>query len=150
MPLNLGITNYGSLTFKTLQSYFIAFFLLHMQVHLHYHLQAATRGVLCKKLFLEISQNSQENTCAKGSFLIKRLFRDSLLKTRLWHRCFPVNIVKFLRTPFLQNTSGRPLLIIDSIIFSSNSVAFRFSISLNDLHLLSISSIGMSYLTTAS
>ena len=31
----------------------------------------------------------------------------SLLKKRLWHRCFPVNVAKFLRTPFLQNTSGR-------------------------------------------
>ena len=29
----------------------------------------------------------------------------TLLKKRLWHRCFPVNFVKFLRTPFLQNTS---------------------------------------------
>ena len=28
----------------------------------------------------------------------------TLLKKRLWHRCFPVNFVKFLRTPFLQNT----------------------------------------------
>ena len=25
----------------------------------------------------------------------------TLLKKRLWHRCFPVNFVKFLRTPFL-------------------------------------------------
>ena len=32
---------------------------------------AATRGVLWKKVFLEISQNSQENTCARVSFLIK-------------------------------------------------------------------------------
>ena len=31
----------------------------------------------------------------------------TLLKKRLWHRCFPVNVVKFLRTPFLHNTSGR-------------------------------------------
>ena len=30
----------------------------------------------------------------------------TLLKTRIWHSCFPVNFVKFLRTPFLQNTSG--------------------------------------------
>ena len=30
----------------------------------------------------------------------------TLLKKRLWHRCFPVNFMKFLRTPFLQNTSG--------------------------------------------
>ena len=30
----------------------------------------------------------------------------TLLKKRLWHSCFPVNFAKFLRTPFLQNTSG--------------------------------------------
>ena len=34
----------------------------------------------------------------------------SLLKKRLWRKCFPVNFTKFLRTPFLQNTSGRLLL----------------------------------------
>ena len=33
--------------------------------------EAATRGVLFKKVFLEISQNSQENACARASFLIK-------------------------------------------------------------------------------
>ena len=30
-----------------------------------------------------------------------------LLKKRLWHRRFLVNFARFLRTPFLQNTSGR-------------------------------------------
>ena len=34
----------------------------------------------------------------------------TLFKKRLWHRCFPVNFVKFLRTPILKNTSGRLLL----------------------------------------
>ena len=34
---------------------------------------------------------------------------STLLKKRLWHRCFPVNFAKFPRTPFLQNTSGRLL-----------------------------------------
>ena len=29
-----------------------------------------------------------------------------LLKKRPWHSCFPANFAKFLRTPFLQNTSG--------------------------------------------
>ena len=33
--------------------------------------EAVTRGVLCEKVFLEISQNSQENTCARISFSIK-------------------------------------------------------------------------------
>ena len=32
-----------------------------------------TRGVLWEKVFLEVSQNSQENTCARVSFLIKLL-----------------------------------------------------------------------------
>ena len=34
----------------------------------------------------------------------------TLLKKRLWRRCFPVNFAKFVRTPSLQNTSGRQLL----------------------------------------
>ena len=29
--------------------------------------EAATKGVILKKAFLKISQNSQENTCAKAS-----------------------------------------------------------------------------------
>ena len=33
--------------------------------------RTATGGVLLEKVFLEISQNSQENTCGKVSFLIK-------------------------------------------------------------------------------
>ena len=42
------------------------------------------------------------------------VFRPAtLLKKRLWHRCFPVNFVKFLRTPFLQNTSHRLLLSLE-------------------------------------
>ena len=34
-------------------------------------LEAVVRGCSVKKVFLEISQNSQENTCARVSFLIK-------------------------------------------------------------------------------
>ena len=35
----------------------------------------------------------------------------TLLKKRLWHRCFPVKFAKLLRTPFLQSTSGWLLLV---------------------------------------
>ena len=34
----------------------------------------------------------------------------TLLKKKPWHRCFPVNSVKLLRTTFSQNTSWRLLL----------------------------------------
>ena len=50
-----------------------------------------------KKAFLEILQNSLESTCHRASFLIKF---QTLFKKRLWRRCFPVNLAKFLRTPF--------------------------------------------------
>ena len=52
----------------------------------------------CKKEFSKILQNSQENTCARVSFLINLQAEAS----RLWRRCFPVNFAKFLRTPFLS------------------------------------------------
>ena len=36
---------------------------------------------------------------------------STLLKKKLWHRCFPVNLEKFLRIPyFIENTSIRLLL----------------------------------------
>ena len=54
-----------------------------------------------KKVYLEISQNSQENTCARLSFLIKlQTSACNLFKKRLWRRFFPLNFAKFLRTPF--------------------------------------------------
>ena len=69
--------------------------------------------VFCKKkVFLKISQNSQQNTYARiYSFnKVTGLRPATLLKKRRWHRCFPVNFAKFLRTFFLQTTSGRLLL----------------------------------------
>ena len=47
--------------------------------------EAATGGVLWKKVFLKISQISQES---KG-------------KNRLQHRCFPAKFAKLLRIPIL-------------------------------------------------
>ena len=35
------------------------------------HIEAVVQRCSVKKVFLEISQNSQENTCARVSFLIK-------------------------------------------------------------------------------
>ena len=58
---------------------------------------AISRSCSVKKMFLKMSQNSQENTFAGASFLFKK---------RLWHRCFLVSFTKFLTTPFLWNTSG--------------------------------------------
>ena len=63
----------------------------------------ATGGVLLEKLFLKISQNSQENTCARLFFnKVAGLKAATLLKKRLWYRCFPVNFARFLQTPFFK------------------------------------------------
>ena len=61
--------------------------------HIMYVSEVLIRRCSVKMVFLEISQNSQENTCARVSFL----------KKILWHRCFPVNFSKFIRTPFLRD-----------------------------------------------
>ena len=58
-----------------------------------------------KKVFLKLSQNSQEKTCAS-------------YKKSFWHRCFPVNFAKFLRTSFSRNNSGRLLLdLVSKTVF---------------------------------
>ena len=48
------------------------------------------------------------------------------LKKSLWHRCFPVNFAKFLRTPFLQNTPGRLLLNRTDFVFFCYSFLYSF------------------------
>ena len=67
--------------------------------------EALTQRCSVKKVFLEISWNSQENTCTGV------IFRPAtLLKKILWRWCFPVNFVKFLRTLFLKGHLWRLLL----------------------------------------
>ena len=44
-----------------------------------------------KKMFLEILQNSHENTCRPRA--------STLLKKGIWHRFFPVNFANFYRPP---------------------------------------------------
>ena len=58
-------------------------------------------------MFLEISQNSQENSCARVFFNKVACLRPAtLFKNGLWYRCFPVNFANFIRILFLQNTFG--------------------------------------------
>ena len=41
----------------------------------------------------------------------------TLLKKSLWHSCFPVNFAKFVRTPFLQSTSGTTASVKLVVVF---------------------------------
>ena len=51
-----------------------------------------------------------------------------LLKKRLKYRCFPVNFAKILKTPSLQNTSERLLLIFVEILLYNSYFLKNFSI----------------------
>ena len=83
------------------------------------HTEAAAQTCSVKKRVL---RNFAKFT---GKYLCRSLFFNKAaglraatsFKKRLWHRCFSVNFVKFLRTPFLQNTSRR-LLLYRKILYS--------------------------------
>ena len=64
-----------------------------------------------------------------GKHLYQSLFQEgcgpeacNFIKKRVWHRSFPVNCAKFLRTPFLQNNSGRLLQLLQQSWRSEFSV----------------------------
>ena len=76
---------------------YILFFLVFASVSA----EAVSRRCSVKKMFLEISQNSQENTCVRASFFQVAGLRPATFLKRDWHRDFPVNFAKFLRTPFV-------------------------------------------------
>ena len=73
--------------------------------------EAVARRCSVKKVFLKNSQNSQENMCQSLFFnKVAGLRLTTLLKKRLWHRCFPVNFAKLLRISFFVEHHWWPLL----------------------------------------
>ena len=81
--------------------------------------KATTGGVSYKKdIFKNFSKFTGKHLC-QGFFFNKAagIFAGrQLLKKALWHKCFPVNFAKFLRTPFLKNTSGRWFLVFQATL----------------------------------
>ena len=67
-----------------------------------------------KGVLRNLTKFTGKNLC-QSLFLNKVTARPATLsKKRLWYRCFPVNFVKFLRTPFLQNTCGGCFCVVRS------------------------------------
>ena len=87
------------------------------------------------KLEIEVSQKQSLESFNKDKSLTKfieihliqsLLFHQvaalrsaTLLRKRFWHKCFPVNFAKFLRTPVLQGTSGQLCLASEQACRSS-------------------------------
>ena len=72
-------------------------------------------------MFLEISQNSQENTSARDSFLIK--LQAYFIKKESLEPLFSCEFCEISKNIFFQNTSGRLLLLFPhkTDYFSNNS-----------------------------
>ena len=89
---------------------------------------------LCKKLFVEISQNSQGNTCARVSFLIKLQETWKLIKKETLVQVFSCEFCEISKNTFLHRTplvtasetSKRSLAVI---FFSNKRKEFTFKIS---------------------
>ena len=66
------------------------------------------RTLLVTASVKNMSQNSHLRCSLKIGVLknLADLRPATLVKQRLWHSCFPVNVAKFLRTPFLQKTAS--------------------------------------------
>ena len=81
----------------------------------HCNHRSSRPDVFCKKCVLRnFAKLTRKHLCQSLFFdKVAGLRPATLLKKRAWRRCFPVNFAKFLRTPFLQNTSGRLLILID-------------------------------------
>ena len=92
--------------------------------------EAATGGVHFKKNVLRNLANFIPKHRCQSLFFNKvaGLRSATLLKKTLWQRCFPVNVPKTLRTPFLQNISRRLLLLTKiklKIVFSSANMSTK-------------------------
>ena len=99
------------------------------------HLPHALRALMSvKKVFLEFRKIHRKTPVPESLFnKVAGLRPATLLKKRLWHRCFPVNFAKFLRTPFLTKHLQWLLLTFDSQKHSCN----------NQLDLLDFSNSGL-------
>ena len=86
--------------------------------------------VFCKKVVLRnFVKLTEKHLCQSLLFnKVAGLRPATLLKKRLWHRCFPVNLEKFLRTPFVTEylwmllgcvNVGLLSLILDRIVMSN-------------------------------
>ena len=76
-------------------------------------IRSSHRRCSIKKLYLKISQYSQENTYARGFFnQVKGCQVCNFIKKIFQHRHFSVNIVKFLKTVILKKICEQLWLLI--------------------------------------
>ena len=88
-----------------------------------------------KKVFLQISQKFTGKHLCQSLFLNKvaGVRPATLLKKRLWHRYFPVNFAKLLRTPFFIEHLWWLLVVWGYLSLPKKIQIFHFPIKKSNL-----------------
>ena len=88
-----------------------------------------------KGIFRNFAKFTENHHCQESFFIkVAGLRSTTLLKKRLWHRCFPVNCAKFLKTLFLAEHLRLLLLCVQSIYYtlpSQSNCSYFFQVSDN-------------------
>ena len=109
---NVKIKYINTNLFKDLSGNTLAWNMSLILIPYNSHKGSSRPEVFCKEGVLRNFAKFTGKHLRKSLFFneIAGLRPATLWKKRLWHRSFPVNFAKFLRTPLLQNTSRRLLL----------------------------------------
>ena len=115
-----GNTNFSALIKELLQKVQTLTNKLRDQKYSILLLRTSRPEVFCKKGVLRnFTKFTGKHLCQSLFFnKVAGLRPATLLKKRLWHRCFPVNFVKFLRTPFFIEHLWWLLFFIPIYFFS--------------------------------
>ena len=81
-----------------------------------------SRGVLRKRYSENMQQIYRTTTCRS---VISIQLLCNFIEIKLRHVCSPINLLHIFRTPFLMNTSGRPLLS-EAVSYSHNVCSEKF------------------------
>ena len=111
--------NNSSSTSKLKKDLFKAFFFRKSSQKNPFCTEAASRGVLKKRVLQKFHQVQGKTPVLESFFWwIFKPEACNFIKKGTPTKVFPANFVKFSRTPFLQNTSRRILLFIIYLIVS--------------------------------
>ena len=101
--------------------------------------EAVMQRCSVKKVFLEIQQNSKENTCARVSFFVNlhvSTLQLYFIKKETPTQVIPVNFAKFLRTPLVAASVTYRNILINFIVTLFIRCKFKWAISVKyQLHL---------------
>ena len=94
--------------------------------------RSSSREVFCKKGVLEISQNSQENTCARVSFLLKlKKRKKEILTQETLTQAFSCEFCEISKNTYFHRT---PLVAAFDKDYMSSKAAIFSNISSTNKH----------------